>query len=71
MKTFILFGISIVSSNFVADNFFVTSYGPQKLLAIQIFERLLVLTSMKSPVYSYFLLFLSHESMFLLYSSSF
>ena len=51
MKTFILFGINKVSSNFIVDNFFVSSCDPQKLLATYMFECLLVLTSIKSPVH--------------------
>ena len=57
MKTFILFGIKTLSSNVVVDNFYETSRGLQKRLVIYMSERLLMLTSAKSPVHSYFLFF--------------
>ena len=36
IKTLILFGINIVSSNFVVDRFYMNNRRPQKLLAIHI-----------------------------------
>ena len=55
---------------FCGENLYETSGSPQTLLAIYIFERLLMSISVKSPVHLNFFFFYLSKSFFGIYSSS-